>query len=227
MKKRAVKEGKQYARLAAYAAAAGATLASAGAAEAGIVYYANQNKVVTPSSAQGISILGHSLTFSLINSGTVEWRVTKAALGDNIQFRGGASLSNMSLGASIGSFGGQGVNPYRLFNSKGTNYGAGKGYFGPSLSGYIGFHIGSSLGPYNYGWIHVATSSSKLSYTIDSWAYESTTSVSGNIAVGATTPAAVPEPTSCALALIALGAGGLAIHRRRRQERDALKDQVA
>ena len=55
MKKRAVKEGKQYARLAAYAAAAGATLASAGAAEAGIVYYANQNKVVTPSSAQGIS----------------------------------------------------------------------------------------------------------------------------------------------------------------------------
>ncbi len=132
----------------------------------------------------------------------------------------------MSAGASLGLWGGSGASHYRLYNSKGTSSGRGKGYFGPSLSGYIGFYIGA-WPSYNFGWIHVATTSSKLSYTIDSWAYENTTANNGNIAVGATTPAAVPEPTSCALALIALGAGGLAVHRRRRQERESLKDQVA
>ena len=231
MKKRAVKEGKQYARLAAYAAAVGATLASAGTAEAGIVYSGVLNIIASGNTP----IAGTSFLVGVRNYPSSA-RVTPNSRPYNYSRKAGPIYGNtqtkiFTVGSNIAKFmvADEIIGSKPGFCSRGSlfNFGQnGAGLFNLgqfyTTGGYVGIRFGSDGAAHHYyGWMHIAQVDRTVpSFSIDGWAYETT----ADLAIKAGATVTVPEPTSCALALIALGAGGLAVHRRRRQERDALTD---
>ena len=224
MKKRAMKEGKQYARLAAYAAAAGAALASAGTAEAGIVY---SGLTYSATSAPGTTITGTSFKARVMTSTGMHWKAGMISGNNSLQINLDQSFNARILAAT------QSVNVTANFKPFGLLFNVGSGtnstsvgQFRKSTGGYIGIKFNGGSGV-KYGWMHIAQVDPAVpSFSIDRWAYEDSGIVinAGQIM---SAPATVPEPTSCARALIALGAGGLAVHRRRRQELEALQDQAA
>ena len=73
---------------------------------------------------------------------------------------------------------------------------------------YMGFRTSQN----NYGWLEVTWQASSSEFQILSGAYESTP----NVAVLAGAAAAVPEPSTCAMALAGLACGGYSLFRRRR-----------
>ena len=73
---------------------------------------------------------------------------------------------------------------------------------------YMGFRTSQN----NYGWLEVTWKASSSEFQILSGAYESTP----NVAVLAGAAAAVPEPSTCAMALAGLACGGYSLFRRRR-----------
>ena len=89
---------------------------------------------------------------------------------------------------------------------------------------YLGFTIpyaGDPLNKVNYGWFKIDSyNAGTHTFRVADWGYEQVpnTPIKAGDTVGA---AAVPEPTSSALALIAMGAGGLAVYRKRKQEKEA------
>ena len=225
MKKRAVKEGKQYARFAAYAAAVGATLASAGTAEAGIQYTSlNGNLAASSSGAAVDKFLAYAKTSSF-NVFVKKWGYIAGTTAAKINSVGGLAAllgTNQTVGPSSGRGFGERLYLFLVQRKNGAVTNSGGNFPTTSTGGYLGIRFGlnSDANKY-YGWMHIAQVDRTVpSFSIDGWAYETT----ADLAIKAGATVTVPEPTSCALALIALGAGGLAVHRRRRQERDALTD---
>ncbi len=212
-------------RLLAYAAAAGAVLAAAGPADA-LVIHGSANQTISEGSYQ-LDIANASFTFShslhrTSNPNTyasnpvtylrIKAQVTGKNPGDTIALTSSTAAQRVNKNDPIGpklSWGKDGLLFYK------TTYGGAYGNFKNGKTGYIGISFNAAGGAKNYGWVNIAANSTD-SYRITDWAYQTDgTAILAGDTIG---PAAVPEPTS--LALIAMGAGGLAIFRKRKQEKE-------
>ena len=218
-------------RLLAYAAAAGAALAAAGPAEASVVYTAIDpaNQTVSKSSPLDLSIAGLTVQFR------AKTFTTLGTFSSNPKFGKGSAtplpgifLHGMSGGMYNLKLNSQ-INAALHFDGySGDLFGRDSfGQFGKS-NGYLGFKF-SNIGGTHYGWIQIQTllapayANTKAPdpyYKVVDWAYEDTKEF---ILAGDTGAAPVPEPSS--FALLAMGAGGVALYRKRRQ--DKLKNQAA
>jgi MYXO-CTERM domain-containing protein len=123
-------------------------------------------------------------------------------------------LLNAPIGASRNFPGGGGT-----FLNKHTSSGPLKGFFGGQKTGFVGFSYAGL-----YGWIEVMVSDAgSPGYTneLKAIAYAYNSVAGATINAGQGIPTSTPEPDTAALGLLASGAAGLAIWRRRRKEVDA------
>jgi hypothetical protein len=224
-----------------YAAAAGATLAMSTNAEAQIVYTTLGQTVsigtglgnISSSKGFAMTVGAHRGTEHLYlrRSSAVAGNASSArakvfgqfplAISGGATSGGGFAAKNFGLNAPIGAsrlFSGHGG----TFLEKHTSQNAVKGFFGGQQTGFVGFATGPGLD--NYGWIELKVSDAgSPGYTnelqVIAYAYNS---VAGSpINAGQGIPVTTPEPDTAALGLLASGAAGLAIWRRRRKEVDA------
>jgi hypothetical protein len=125
---------------------------------------------------------------------------------NNLSFAAGSAAAtpvNFTLYQSISSSANWkigGVSLFKLFYTESPDFGPGS---------YMGFKTAQG----NYGWLEVTWAGATDTFQIYSGAYESTAGEA--IAAGAT--AAVPEPST--IALLALGAAGVAIQRQRAKKK--------
>jgi MYXO-CTERM domain-containing protein len=132
---------------------------------------------------------------------------------------GGHAAKNFALNAPIGvsqHFSGHGG----TFLEKHTSGNALRGFFGGDQTGFVGFSNGFG----NYAWIRLSVSDAGSpgytnELTVIDYAYN--TVAGETIDAGEGIPTSTPEPSTSALGLLASGAAGIAVWRRRRKEVDA------
>jgi len=214
-----------------YAAAGGVSLAAATEADADIVYTSvNQTIQVDATTHSNHYTLrgvnGHSIKFLLTNnfqpnSGSRSAVAAMTGMGaGGIKFfstgLGHNSIKNYAKSASIGGSP-QNLHSQGFLLTRQTAFPA-AGQFG---SGYVGFRTNTTnAGGNRLGWIKVKVTDSTgypTSIEIIGFAYNSLAfdQVGGSLKAGEQ-QAAVPEPGSMALGLLAMGAAGLVSLRRAR-----------
>jgi hypothetical protein len=185
-------------RLARYALAGAALLATSGTAKAGIVYSGVVNLSVTPGTPLNVNFDGGSSEFSL----NVSTGATKEI------WLQGAGATRFNLGPL--SFGA----PITVANTTASGFqdlfkdGYGVQPWDATTHGYIGVRFTTSAQQY-LGWAELTLNQATPGAVLNSYAYNNTPNT--QIAAGE-----VPEPSS--MALFAAGAAGLAILRRRRKQ---------
>jgi hypothetical protein len=225
-----------------YAAAAGATLAMSTNAEAQIVYTTLGQMVTRP--AVGLTIFGHSVTsknFTVNIAGHKQTESIYLRKGSSLvpplgaakvgagalEFATGGGVTgshqraakNFGLGTVIGAAGQHFYPGGSDFLNKHTTLGAFNGFFKGVDTGFLGFSYAG-----HYGWIEAMVSDAgSPGYTnelkVIAYAYNSVSGATINPGQGI--PVTTPEPDTAVLGLLASGAAGLAIWRRRRKEVDA------
>lgn len=224
-----------------YAAAAGATLAMSTNAQAVIIYTTLGQTVTQPVGAvtsMGHSISSKNLPISILgkkplesiylrkNSSLVPGIGQARLFGDiplatagGLTSAGGRAAKDFVMNAAIGASqnfpGGGGT-----FLEKHTSSGPLKGAFGGQKTGFVGFEYDGV-----YGWIEVMLSdagSPGYANEFKAIAYAYNTVAGATIDAGQGIPTSTPEPDTAALGLLAAGAAGLAVWRRRRKEAAAV-----
>ena len=227
-------------RLLAYAVAAGAVLAAAGPADASVVYGKVGYQLAYNEGFYPVNIVDkvgnkifamyfvnsdaltaghpanvfHSNAFAMFPGLEAEVNV-----GAMLSVNGNAA-SKLTRGDAVGGGGSFATGPslFQIFNVNGPNKTYGN--FLQGADGYLGFSIPAGNGSNNFGWVHLdnfTVAPNASSYRVVDWAYQN----NGTAILAGEGATAVPEPTSSALALIAMGAAGLAIYRKRKQDAQA------
>jgi hypothetical protein len=187
-------------RLARYALAGAALLATSGTAKAGLIVYSGVvNLSVTPGTPLNVNFDGGSNEFSLnVSTGATKeiWLQGVGATRFN--------LGPLSFGAPI-TVGNTTASGFQdLFKA-----GYGVQPWDATTHGYIGVRFTTSAQQY-LGWAELTLNHATPGAVLNSYAYDSTPNTQITAGEGA-----VPEPSS--MALFAAGAAGLAILRRRRK----------
>jgi len=193
-------------RRAAYSLAA---VAAAGSAEAAVIYSGTQNISIAQSNSLNLDIDGDTqgdvlLKNYVFGGGNYQGASVNFFPGKMVTFNpglfnyvtslnAGFTVDTAALGTFVGSMAYGAANPNAQFNSA-----SGK---------FIGLQFPSGSNNYN-AWVRVDVNNSGGSFNVVDWAYENVPGVS--IVTGV-----VPEPVS-SLGLLAAGAAGVAVLRRRR-----------
>lgn len=192
-------------RRAAYSLAA---VAAAGSAEAGVVYSGTQNISIAQFNSLNLDINGDTqgdLTLKnyVFGGGNYQGAAVNFAPGKMVTFTAGLNyvtalnagftVDSSALGNFMGSMAYGAVNPNAQFNAA-----SGK---------FIGLQFPTGTNNYN-AWVRVNVNNSAGSFSVVDWAYENVPGV--GIVTGV-----VPEPVS-SLGLLAAGAAGVAVLRKRR-----------
>lgn len=216
-------------KLARYGVMSAAALAAAAPAQAGIVYY-DPADVTTPASNHSSIFFSMTNAFPPINTlmsygpgfygGTpADFWLHHHTSGSAMMRIGSANTNNQIMVqryTGITYYGGptswrrpQRLNAGDAIGPAGY-WGGGSNALGWGGSGYVGvrFYIGADI---RYGWVNITINPDYTS-TLHRWAYEDT---GGQILAGDTASGAIPEPAS--IVLMALGAAGLALYRKRRK----------
>ncbi len=203
---------------------AAAAVGAASSANAAVVYFNTADTTLSgPPNVLNfgnINLAGGTYDTSTSgNSFRVGWTNTDAEkpslfTNANVEIAGDSSIfgigaSRFTDGQSIDAGSAIWTNGARYLDSP---FGTGSGWQdGAPIDGYAGLRIVSGA-DYNYGWAALSYNDATNQLTITGFAFES--AVNTPILAGA---GAIPEPADSAL-LLACGAAGLALYRRRRAE---------
>ncbi len=202
-----------------YAAAGVATLAAASAADADIIYSGTLNLQkgfggTFKIGGQQVKIGGYRNDSGYSTRGVV-----------NISFRNANAFLNPSNGAANfqpgSAIGGNNSGRSGALR-RATIYAGNKniyGDFATGQSGFVGFRFTIGVNGGGAGWLRLKveadTQGIPNGVQVIDWAYND---AGGGITAGQGIGSAVPEPSSKALALLALGAGGVLAWRKRRSQ---------
>jgi len=191
-----------------FAAAAVATTAVAGAANAAVVYWGDANLVI-PANIDGLYINVETRATGVAGSAVTGWDLNPYNTGSITWFNATGTGMLRTPGATAGSAGNLALN---TVVGSGGSYGSGAVVFGSApgnwvlnASNYFGFQFTAADGATHYGWGRMDVGATADIRTLAVLGYESVAGTSINVG-------AVPAPGAMAL----LGLAGLAGRRRRR-----------